>query len=131
MKEQLGMNPSTASNRLVKDLLYDFVVKSGKDICFRCGENISRETLSIEHKTAWLDSESPLENFFALDNIAYSHLKCNILAGRKPPKTAVCGSTTMYSKGCRCELCKAAKAALKKRIYTPEKRRMQYARSGN
>jgi len=131
MKEQLGMNPSTASNRLVKDLLFDFVVKAGKDTCFRCGEKVTRETLSIEHKEAWLDSSDPVKNFFSLDNIAYSHLACNTAAGRKPELTAKCGSTTMYAKGCRCDPCKAAKAALKKRIYTPEKRRAQYARSGN
>lgn len=33
---QLGINPSTASNRLVKDILFSLIVETGKDICFQC-----------------------------------------------------------------------------------------------
>ena len=35
---QLGMNHSTASNRLVKDILYSLIVETGKDICYQCNE---------------------------------------------------------------------------------------------
>ena len=32
----------------------------------------------------WLDSSTPLETFFDLDNITFSHNSCNISAARKP-----------------------------------------------
>jgi len=79
---QLGMSPSTASGRLVKDILFDFVEKSGYT-CYHCGEQMTRETFSIEHKVPWLDSEDPVGLFFALDNIHYSHLSCNARAARR------------------------------------------------
>lgn len=84
-QSQLGMNPGTASGRLVKDLLFKFV-RLHHPNCFRCGQPLTRETFSIEHKTPWLDSDKPLELFFDLDNIDFSHHSCNVKAGRKPPK---------------------------------------------
>lgn len=42
--------------------------------------------LSIEQKTPWLDSENPVSVFFDLNNIAFSHLKCNIADRRKTNK---------------------------------------------
>jgi hypothetical protein len=83
-QEQLGMNPSTASGRLVKDILFDRVVKHEK--CYRCGGIMTRENFSIEHKEAWLDSEDPRTKFFDLSNVAFSHHSCNIKAGKKPKK---------------------------------------------
>ena len=82
---QLGMNASTASHRLVKDLLFSFVEKSGH-VCHQCGKPMTRDDFSIEHKTPWLDSEKPQELFFDLNNIAFSHKWCNIAAARKPNK---------------------------------------------
>jgi hypothetical protein len=85
LANQLGMNPSTASARLIKDILFEFLV-SPKYTCFRCGEKLTRETFSVEHKIPWLNSEDPIELFFDLDNIAFSHLKCNSAAGRRSTK---------------------------------------------
>ncbi len=82
--EQLGMNPGTASHRLVKDLLWDFIVDSYLSFCFHCGESMSRDNFSIEHKEPWLDSSDPVKLYFDLNNIAYSHRVCNSKAGRKP-----------------------------------------------
>jgi len=82
---QLGMNPSTASGRLNKDLLFAFIEAAGHK-CFRCGEDLTRDTFSIEHKEAWLDSTNPVGLFFDLGNIAYSHLTCNIKASRPSNK---------------------------------------------
>ena len=115
---QLGMNPSTANGRLLKDLLYNFVIQAGHK-CFRCNEELTRETFSIEHTTPWLDSENPLELFFALDNIAYSHLSCNIGAARKTKRTIpkTHGLATYRNYKCRCEICRAAKAVETKRRY--------------
>lgn len=72
--QQLGMNPSTATYRLLRDLLFDRV----KDTpCFRCGEKMTRDTFSIEHKKSWMDSDDPVGNYFDLNNISYSHHSCN------------------------------------------------------
>jgi hypothetical protein len=83
---QLGMNHGTAQNRLIKDILYKLVVETNKDCCFQCGQKISREQLSVEHKVPWLDSENPIKLFFDLENIAFSHHSCNMRAARKPNK---------------------------------------------
>ena len=81
---KLGMALGTAAGRLRKALLFDFVCRLGLDTCFRCGGRIeSVETLSIEHKEAWLFADDPLAAFLDLTNIAYSHLSCNAGAGRR------------------------------------------------
>lgn len=82
--EQLGMPFGTASGQLRKLILFDLLKKLNKNICFRCGEEISNiEELSIEHIVPWLDSDNPKELFFSLENISFSHLLCNIRAIRK------------------------------------------------
>ncbi len=116
------MNPSTAQNRLVKDLLFAFVLQSGHT-CFRCGLALERHNFSIEHKESWQRSEAPLEAFFDLDNIAYSHLSCNVSAayhGEKPH------GRSRYQKGCRCDICKSAVAAYKRKKYSPDYRHNRY-----
>jgi hypothetical protein len=84
---QLGMNAGTASYRLTKDLLFDFVIRAGH-VCRHCGGQIAREDFSIEHKTPWLDSDDPHGMFFDLENIAYSHYRCNVSAARRSKKWA-------------------------------------------
>jgi hypothetical protein len=81
--KQLDCNFSTASSRLKKLLLFDLVKKLNLDVCFRCGWKIlTVAELSLEHKISWLDSGNAVELFYDLDNIAFSHLKCNSLAKR-------------------------------------------------
>lgn len=126
--EQLGMNYSTASNRLVKDILFNFIVVSGQNKCFRCGEPMERSNFSIEHKVPWLHSANPTELFFDLNNISFSHLKCNVENARKPETK--CGTMYSYSKGCRCDLCKAANTANARKHYDPEVRKAKFARTG-
>ena len=114
--KQLGINPSTASNRLKKHLMYTLAVKLDMHWCFQCGAEIeSYKDMSIEHKTPWLHSEDPKGLFFDIDNIAFSHKACNYLASR-PRKSAPCPSTTSYKKGCRCEGCKKANSDYKKEL---------------
>lgn len=75
-KKQLGLNPSTATARLRKMVLFDLVKKVRQDSCFRCGKKIRRyEDLSIDHKKPWLHVNPDL--FWDLDNITFSHTKCN------------------------------------------------------
>ena len=81
--EQLGMNPSTAQHRLRKDLMFSLIKECGLDTCFQCGDKITTvRELSIEHKVPWLDSENPIDLFFDLDNVAFSHLSCNCKESR-------------------------------------------------
>ena len=82
-KKQLGMDPGTASNRLVKDILWNYIVKNEENFCFHCGAELERNNFSIEHKVPWLHSEDPLHLFFDLENISYSHKSCNSSAGRR------------------------------------------------
>jgi hypothetical protein len=84
-QQQLGINPGTAAHRLVKDLLFRFVEKSGC-VCHRCGKPLVREDFSIDHKIPWLDSDDPAGMFFDIENIAYSHRTCNYGAARKGNK---------------------------------------------
>lgn len=126
--KQLGMNPSTASGRLVKDLLWNFVKTTGQDACCKCSEPMSRETFSIEHVTPWLDSEDPVGLYFDIDNISYSHLRCNVETARR--KKAECGTTSKYRGGCRCLECSKANREYQLDNYTPERRRNVYLKTG-
>ncbi len=77
-KELLGMSFGTASHRLRKSILFNLLVKYKENICFQCKKPIENiDDLSIEHKVPWLNSGKPIELFFDLDNIAFSHLSCN------------------------------------------------------
>lgn len=81
--EQLGMPFGTAGGKLRKSILFSLLKESGKNVCYQCGNPIeSEDELSIEHKIPWLDSDNPKELFFSLDNIAFSHLKCNCASRR-------------------------------------------------
>jgi hypothetical protein len=74
--EQLGMPYGTATQRLRKSIMFWLVQKTGMDICYRCGEIIDNiDEFSIEHKINWLNNDTSL--FWDLDNIAFSHMKCN------------------------------------------------------
>lgn len=77
----LGMPHGTAQHKLRKSILFSLLVKYGQNKCYRCEKEIVNiDQLSIEHKKAWLNSENPKELFFDLENIAFSHLKCNFSA---------------------------------------------------
>lgn len=100
------MSLGTASHRLRKSILFSLLEELKRNFCFQCREEISSiDELSIEHKIPYLDSKVPKELFFDLNNIAYSHLSCNIKAARK--KTGVTHpSQESYRRGCRCKECK-------------------------
>lgn len=107
--QQLGMPFGTAANRLRKVLLFDMAQRLGEDNCFRCGDSIENvDEFTIEHKVPWFNHNSEL--FWALDNISFSHSKCNrphSYTIYKPRiKTAGCGTQMRYKDGCRCDLCR-------------------------
>lgn len=120
-KSQLGMNPSTAAARLVKDVLWHLVMQTGMDECCKCGEKMERETFSIEHLKPWLDSDDPVGLFFDIANIGFSHLRCNIADARKPAKIYATHAEQRSAKERR---------RRGKRPYSPEKRRLQYLTRG-
>ena len=116
-KNQLGMHPSTASNRLKKSVLFSFAKKLDLNWCYQCGAEIEDiHKFTLEHKKPWLDSDEPEELFFDLDNIAFSHASCNYAASRAR-KGMPCPSVTAYRNGCRCDGCKE-----KRREYKRNKR---------
>lgn len=121
-QEQLGMNPSTAQARLLKDILFKFAKETP---CYHCKGMLTRETFSIEHKVPWLHSENPKELFFDLNNISFSHLSCNIAAGRKPEKMS---EEERYQKSSIYNKLYKLRFSKEKR---QEKRREQYLRTGN
>ena len=113
--KQLRMNPSTASNRLKKLLLFDLAKRLKINWCYQCGAEIeTAKRMTIEHKTPWLDSGDPVGNFFNLDNIAFSHASCNYSAA-SVKYGMPCPSVTAYRKGCRCDGCKEARADYRKK----------------
>ena len=131
--EQLGMSHSTAQHRLRKEIIFHLTKKLGENVCHQCGEDIEViEDLSVEHIKPWLDSDNPRELFFDMENITFSHLSCNISAGRRT--RSECGSYAKYKAGCRCDDCVQAQRAYhvlwKKENYCPERRRKQYLRTG-
>lgn len=114
---QLGMNPSTASGRLIKDTLWRLVVQTNQDKCFQCNETMTRENFSVEHKVAWLDSDDPVSMFFDQDNISFSHHSCNVKAGRK-------------GKGYTPEQALEARRLSNRTSWSSEKRQQYYQRAG-
>lgn len=81
---QLGMPYGTARNVLNKQLMFNFVQRLGLDVCHQCGQRIENvDNLSVEHKKAWLHEPNARELFFDLNNIAFSHHKCNTAAARR------------------------------------------------
>lgn len=109
----LGMPHGTANARLKKQLLLKYIRLANCDKCYKCGETIETvEELSIEHILPWESTNSP-ELFWDLDNIAFSHLKCNRPHNKKnqySDKEAQHGTLGLYQKGCRCNACKKVKS---------------------
>lgn len=122
-QQQLGINPSTASGKLVRDILYKFILELDLNNCYHCKLPMTRETFSIEHKIPWLDSEDPIKLYFDLENISFSHQSCNSSAARSARRK--------YANETE-----AKEAALKrsrerrKRIYDPAVRKEKYRLTG-
>jgi hypothetical protein len=91
--DKLGMSLGKANARLRKSILFDLVIKSGLGKCFKCNLPINNEDeLTIEHKTNWLNSDNPVKLFFDLNNIAFSHKRCN----KCSPQQSTVRSTSGY-----------------------------------
>ncbi len=118
------MDDSTATHKLRKLILFSLVRQTAQDICFRCQTKIENvEELSIEHKTPWLDSNNPVSTFFDLNNIAFSHLRCNIADRRIPNKKYFTDNEVKTANQSRWR-------NSKRRNYSSEARRAKYLRTG-
>ena len=74
----LSMPFGTAQGKLRKALLFKFVQRAGEANCYRCGDWIfDIDVFTVEHKKPWGSAKNPVEAFFDLDNVAFSHMKCN------------------------------------------------------
>jgi 5-methylcytosine-specific restriction endonuclease McrA len=79
---QLGVSHSTAMNRLKKLIIFYLADKIKLNYCYRCNKKIeSAVDFSIDHKIDWLDNDPKL--FYNLNNVAFSHLKCNTIRSRR------------------------------------------------
>jgi hypothetical protein len=132
MKRYFGQSSGKAMNKLLRDIIWHQLEQHGKTSCYRCNEPMARETFSIDHVKPWrrdhVDSEAL---FFDMDNIEFSHSRCNSQVSydeRRHP----CGTPAAYYRGCRCEDCTVSAAYDRqgKKTYDPEKRREQYERHG-
>jgi len=105
-KRILGESRSTANTRLHRELLWMFLVETGKTKCYRCNEEMTRETFSIDHKLPWSSSENPEKYFWDLENIDFSHSICNSATPRGRRTEQRHGTLLEYQHyGCRCVLC--------------------------
>ena len=78
----LGESYGAATARLRKQVLFQLLVNQGLNVCFQCGKEIETAgEVSVEHKRPWMSAEDPIASFYDLDNIAISHLRCNVRAG--------------------------------------------------
>lgn len=76
LAQQLGMPSGTAMTKLRKIILFHLLKKHGENVCTRCNlEIVVVGDLSIEHIKPWENIDPAL--FWDLDNIAFSHIKCN------------------------------------------------------
>lgn len=86
----LGMSPQVARTRLVRELLFAFIVETGKDVCYRCGKQLSLEDYTLDHVENWLGASDPVTAYFDVTNIRFSHHSCNSRARGSVKQT--CGS---------------------------------------
>lgn len=64
--------------------MFELAKRCSMETCYRCGMKIENfEDFTIDHKESWLLSDEPAKMFYSMDNIAFSHAKCNYEDGIK------------------------------------------------
>lgn len=96
-KAQLGLCPTSATNRLKKNIIFEYAKRLGLGNCYRCGEELSVKDFTIDHKKNWLDID--LNLFWDVDNIAFSHFYCNSV--NSSSKQALRKRTSKECKECK------------------------------
>ena len=74
---QLKMTEGKAANLLRRKIMFDLIKKCDMHYCHKCGKLMREDNFSIEHKDEWMYSADPVTSYFNLDNIAFSHSRCN------------------------------------------------------
>lgn len=122
-KEVLGTSMSNATMRLLRSLVFDYICRMHDNYCYRCKLPMTRQDFSIEHIKEWRGAENGQELFFDIDNISYSHLKCNTEARRFRAwnKGIITHGISGYRLGCRCETCKTVYSKVRKEKYLRNK----------
>ena len=117
----LGMPFGTACNRLRKSILFSLLKRFNENVCFKCSQAIEGiEDLSIEHKLPWEGRDVQL--FWDLENIAFSHIRCNVPHRR--------GNKKYFTAEERLAATRLNGAALMRKHYTTDKRRDKKQRTG-
>lgn len=125
--DKLGIPIGTARARLIKEILWKYVKLSGDDFCYRCGHQIlDTSELSVEHKIPWGISDNPVNLYFDLDNISFSHSKCNSTHGSEIKRIH---KTDLDRRKYQRSNEKIRRNNLPKEV-RQEKRRQQYLRTG-
>lgn len=76
--EILGESFDCAWYKLRKMILFNQAKELGQDICCRCNKRIENiDEFSIDHIVPWKESSDPKRMFYDINNIAYSHERCN------------------------------------------------------
>ena len=80
----LGESHGKANHRLRKMLLFKYAKLAGHLDCHQCKKPIENiDDFSIEHTISWQTADDPVSVFFNLDDIAFSHLGCNVAAANR------------------------------------------------
>lgn len=134
-KALLGMPYGTACAILRKSIIFWLAGENGMLNCYRCKKPIENiKDFSIEHKLPWQKETEPNKSFFDIENIAFSHIKCNI-GGHNRSKTT-CKNGHPYNRIAKrgeriCRICHNAEMVeFRKSNYTKEKRHKQHIRTG-
>ena len=117
-RKSLGMCPSAADRMLLRKLLFKFIPDRA---CHRCGEQMAEDNFSVEHAKFWRHEPNAIKLFFDLDNIVFSHHKCNSAFTRRRHAT---DKDRLAAR-------RANNIKSKRKLYTTEKRRAQWLRTGN
>ena len=73
------MSATTAKHRLERMILFQLIQQTQRDKCYVCDYRIEEvDQLSIEHKLPWYGDDRDSNLYWNLDNIAFSHRKCNL-----------------------------------------------------
>lgn len=100
--ELLGISHGAACNQLKKLILFSLVKETCRDTCYRCGKRIENiDNFSIEHIRPWQKEKEPKKAFYDLNNIAFSHLSCNIAAAEKDKESLKKKAQNDFKKGYR------------------------------
>ena len=68
-------------NKLQRKVIYALALKLGLLDCYRCGSFVEEEDFSLDHKENWQGAIDEGSVFINPDNIAFSHMLCNVIAG--------------------------------------------------